>query len=134
MMATDTTSTAREVRYQDSLRAPSPRPIILITSFRRSSFSNTMALTVMATEKIQASVMAMGRTTIMDSVNLQLMSGAFFPSIQSFRDAPPPIDPQSIFPLGPAANMAAYIAMYPPTQPHVRPPHGVGPHVKRCRV
>ena len=70
MIVTEMVKTTRDVMNHDNLRTPSLRPIISMTSLSLSSFSSTIALTVMATENSQASVIDIGSMTIIACANL----------------------------------------------------------------
>ena len=69
-MTTETERIEAAVMNQEALRTPSPRPIIFMYSFSRSSFSCTMPRTVIATGNSQAKIMARGNTHSMALVNL----------------------------------------------------------------
>jgi len=75
-MMTETDKMEAAVMNQEALRTPSPRPIIFMYSFSRSSFSCTMPRTVMATGNSQAKIMARGNTHSMALVNLRGGGGA----------------------------------------------------------
>ena len=71
MKATDMKNTTPELTNQEILRVLSLTPIIFMNSFSRTSFSRTMPLTVMATGKSQAKIMAKGNTHCMAAKYLE---------------------------------------------------------------
>ena len=70
MMMTETDRMVAAVINQEPLRTPSPRPIIFMYSFSRSSFSCTMPRIVIATGNSQAKIIARGNTHTMVRVYL----------------------------------------------------------------
>ena len=71
MKATDMKNMTPELTNQEILKVLSLTPIIFMNSFSRTSFSRTMPLTVMATGKSQAKIIARGNTHCMAATYLE---------------------------------------------------------------